>query len=355
MFSKKTLVLPWVLPRVIVRAAVLFFAVITTCEAFEIEELRVFGPADATHQLKVISTADTELFAPLIEHFIANSAETAVEYIAVSSTSLMQAIYQDKEPFDIAISSAMDLQTKLANDGYTRAHISEISRQVPGWAKWRNHVFAFTQEPAAIVYSPEALAGLPVPQTRQQLITLLRNHPQKFQRRVGTYDVRTSGLGYLFATHDARSSDIYWRLSEVMGSLNVRLYCCSGAMIEDIISGELAIAYNVLGSYAEARKKQGAEIEIIEPDDFTTVMLRSALIPANAQSPSLAGLFIDHLISASWLNSNADYYPFPEISKDPASSGTAHRPIRLGPGLLVYLDKLKRKRFMQEWVSSMIQ
>ncbi len=323
--------------------------------AFEIEEQTRLGNEDATHTLEIISTADRELFTPLLTDFLRSHPAIAINYTTVSSTELMKAIYTEGVAFDIAISSAMDLQTKLANDGFTRSHSSAISQRIPDWARWRDHVYAFTREPAAIVYSPDALQGLEIPQTRQQLIALLRNNQERLYGKVGTYDVRSSGLGYLFATHDARFSDIYWRLSEVMGSLGATLYCCSGQMIEDIESGKLAIAYNVLGSYAQARKDQGANIEIVEPADFTTVMLRSAVIPANAKQVALAGEFIDHLLSASWLNKGDTVYPFPAIDLNPASEQNAYQPIRLGPGLLVYLDDFKRRHFLREWENSMIQ
>ncbi|WP_338153270.1 hypothetical protein [Pseudophaeobacter leonis] len=92
---------------------------------------------------------------------------------------------------------------------------------------------AFTSEPAAIVINRAAFAGHVIPKTRQELIEALRARPETFHGRVGTYDVRDSGLGYLLATQDARASETYWRLMEVMGALDVRLYCCSGSMIDD--------------------------------------------------------------------------------------------------------------------------
>ena len=67
---------------------------------------------------------------------------------------------------------------------------------------------------------------------------------------MGTYDLRKSGLGYLFATQDARATETYWRLIEVMGQLETNLYCCSSDMIDDVISRTFFFAYNLLGSYA---------------------------------------------------------------------------------------------------------
>ncbi|MHA1554302.1 MAG: ABC transporter substrate-binding protein, partial [Alphaproteobacteria bacterium] len=296
--------------------------------AFEIEDRALFEVEQPSHTLTIISTADRALFAPLILAFQRVNPDIAVDYTIASSVELMKAVYDEGVAFDVVVSSAMDLQTKLANDGLTQPYRSSATSLVPDWGKWRDHVFSFTQEPAAFVLSPSAFEGLAMPRTRQELISVLRNNADRFRGRVGTYDVRTSGLGYLFATQDARTSETYWRLTEIMGSLDVRLYCCSSNMIEDVSSGRIAVAYNVLGSYARARQDLVGRIEIIEPQDFTTLMLRSAVIPANAKSPAVAGAFVDHLIRASWNGEGADFYPFPEITLLSGSVDSALKPIR---------------------------
>ncbi len=338
--------------RVPILAAVLGVLALAA-QAFEIEDQTLF-PADGADTLRVISTADTDLFAPLVRSFQAANPGIAVDYVTASSSQVMAAI-STGAAFDVAISSAMDLQTKLANDGFARTHSSAQTEALPDFGTWRDQVFAFTQESAAIVISPEAFAGLEVPQTRQQLIATLRAHPDRFSGRVGTYDVRASGLGYLFATQDARSSDTYWRLTEVMGALGAQLYCCSSDMIEDVSTGRIAVAYNVLGSYASARAALGETIQIIEPSDFTTLMLRSALIPASGARPDLGGRFVDYLIAAGWNAGNGGRDPFPPIDPDAFPGDNALRPIRLGPGLLVFLDRLKRQQFLQEWENAILQ
>lgn len=328
----------------------------TTCDGFEIEHRQEFASvAEQPVALRIISTADTDLFAPLIVSFQTENPKVAVTYHAVSSTELMRALQDERASYDIAVSSAMDLQTKLANDGLALAHKSTETNLLPDWGKWRDHVFAFTQEPAAIVLSVKAFTGLPVPQTRQDLISVLRDYPDLFRGRVGTYDLRSSGLGYLFATQDARTSETFWRLAEVMGHLDIQLYCCSGEMIDDVNSGKIAVAYNVLGSYAMARRDAKANIHIVTPQDFTTVMLRTVLIPKTAQRPVLAGKFVDHLIRAAWSDETREDYPFPNINRDPLASNTSLRPIRIGPGLLVYLDELKKRRFLKEWENAILQ
>ena len=323
--------------------------------AFEVEAHRLFAVPAPRARLAILSATDIELFAPLIEAFQAANPQVEVDYTVATSAELMKAIEDEGLPFDLVMSSAMDLQTRLANDGRTQPYRSAVTQQLPAWANWRDHVLAFTQEPAVMVFSPAAFAGLEIPRSRQALITLLRANPDRFRGRIGTYDVRSSGLGYLFATQDARSSEIYWRLTEVFGRIGTRLYCCSAQMIDDVSSGRIAVAYNVLGSYARAHQDLGEKIIIVEPEDFTTVMLRTAVIPANAPDPALAGGFIDFLLQTSWSSQAPQAFPFPPVQSEGFSGSQSLRPIPIGPGLLVFLDRLKRQRFLQEWSDAMLQ
>ncbi|RMH39535.1 MAG: ABC transporter substrate-binding protein, partial [Alphaproteobacteria bacterium] len=251
-------------------------------------------------------------------------------------------------------SSAMDLQVKLANDGLAASWRSGATAALPSWARWRNQVIAFTEEAAVVVARRDALAGTRLPETRQALITLLSAHPERFRGRIGTYDVRRSGLGYLFATEDARLSDSYWRLMQEMGNLSPRLYCCSGEMIEALERGTLAVAYNVLGSYARPRIAGRDDLVILPMRDFTNVMMRTAVIPATAPRPALAGAFIDFLLSERGRRTLERDCGLPPLGTRTAAGGSA-RPIRLGPGLLVYLDRLKRQAFLAEWAAAMVQ
>ncbi|MCG7492159.1 ABC transporter substrate-binding protein [Thalassobius sp. Cn5-15] len=319
--------------------------------AFEAEEEAWFGPEDSAQVLRIISTADIAFIAPMITSFLSAEPDSAIHYTVAGSTEVQRAIVDEGAGFDVVISSAMDLQTKLANDGWASPHLSEVTSTLPPWAVWNDMLFAFTQEPAAIVVSTTGLNGLPLPQTRNDLINLLRQHPEVFRGRTGTYDVRQSGLGYLFATQDARASEVYWRLTEVMGGLDARLYCCSSHMIDAVKSGELLIAYNVLGSYAINRDDRD-EFAIILPEDFTTVMLRTALITRNAPSPELSRRFIDHLLAASH-GSSAIPLTHPALDLDRVDPSLNR--IQVGPGLLVFLDQLKRRSFLSEWASAMFQ
>ncbi|MGB0440901.1 MAG: ABC transporter substrate-binding protein, partial [Paracoccaceae bacterium] len=274
------------------------------------EDRQIFSPPEGQTQgaippLRVLSSTDTSLFAPIIRDFVTRFPGVAVDYMVTGTADIDRVFRANPAGFDVVISSAMDLQIKLTNDGFAK-RLPAVEH--PDWAQWRQGVFAFTSEPAAIVINRAAFDGHPVPRTRQDLIAALRARPDVFRGRVGTYDVRQSGLGYLFATQDARASETFWRLMEVMGALDVRLYCCSGDMIDDLADGSIAVAYNVLGSYAVARAEASEVLTIIVPNDFATTMMRSALVAKASSEPTLAEGFVRHLIQ---LQSNGDVKDFP--------------------------------------------
>jgi len=350
--------------RLSAAALVLGLALPTIAPAFEIEAEQRFGPAGAGARIEVLSTTDIAIFAPVIEGFLRRNPALGVHYVVASSQEIYQAIATEGAAFDLVISSAMDLQMKLANDGLARALPPDqiagagAGASLPDWAHWRDLVFAVAQEPVVLLLSPQALAGgLAAPRSRRDLIALLRDHPERFRGRIGSYDPVISGAGYLFAVQDARMSDSFWRLAEVMGRLDLKLYCCSGDMIADIRAGRLLLAYNVLGSYALAGRDAGAEgaPAVIELEDFTLTLLRTALVPQSAPDPTAGVQLLGFLLSPEGQRLIGEAAGLPPIDAEAFAAHPHLRPIRLDPGLLAHLDRMTRARFLGEWQAAMDQ
>lgn len=315
--------------------------------AQEWEDERVFSKAGSVETLRILSSTDTVFFEPIIDSFLSENPEISIEYFVTGTASIDKIFRENPDKFDLVVSSAMDLQLKLVNDGFAK-RVSGIDH--PSWAQWQQSLFGFTMEPAAIVINKSAFEGQAIPQTRQELIQQLRARPDVFKDRLGTYDVRRSGLGYLFATQDARASETYWRLMEVMGGLGTTLYCCSGEMIDDLAQGKIVVAYNVLGSYAEAKQEQNEGIEVILPADFPTTMMRTAIVSNTTNKAESSALFIQHLLKAQSTALNKKSTSLPPLNLNPGQ-----QVISLEPALMTYLDKLKREKFITEWERAVIQ
>jgi len=334
--------------RYILVLMLLFWA--AQVQAVEWEDQQLFKGQSGARTLRVISSTDTAIFAPVIESFLQSNPSLNIDYKVAISADIYSEFRKNPDQYDVVVSSAMDLQLKLVNDGFAQP-VEGVAH--PEWAQWRSSLFGFTLESASIVINKAAFENLPVPDSRQEMIEVMRANSDTFSGRIGTYDVRQSGLGYLFATQDARASETYWRLMEIMGSLRTRLYCCSGAMIDDLANGTLVISYNVLGSYASAREDVADKIEVILPSDFPNTMMRTALVASKTLNSGAATLFMRHLISSRWSNPDSENIPLPPLTTFQDNSQQSI--IALNPGLMVFLDDMKRKTFIDEWESAIIQ
>ncbi|WP_284164005.1 ABC transporter substrate-binding protein [Frigidibacter sp. SD6-1] len=330
----------------------LALVVATTARAFEIEAVEDFG--SGAQRIDVLSTTDIAYMQPVIDAYLARHPDVTLHYVVASSQEVYRAVAEEDAPFDLVISSAMDLQMKIANDGLARPLPAALMSGQPGWARWRGLLVAVTQEPVVLLLGRDALPpGVSPPTTRRELIDLLRDHPDRFRGKVATYDPAVSGAGYLFAVQDARLSDAFWRLAEVMGRLDTKLYCCSAGMIGDIAEGRMLLGYNVLGSYAPGNDADG--LRIVELQDYTLTLLRTALVPQGARAPEAGAEFLAFLLSAEGQALVAEGAGLPALDADAFDRNPHLRPIRLDPGLLANLDQITRRRFLEEWRAALIQ
>lgn len=353
-------------------------------------------PAQGTQQavLSVDSSTDTVLFAPAIRDFQRRHPGVAVRYadrqsLVMHASALRRARGgalssgpDDANP-DLLISSSLDLQTLLANDGYVLPHRSAQTRALPEGAQWRDEVFSLGADPVVMVYHPRLLPPARAPQTRGQLLALLRDPDQPLMGRIGTYDATRSGLGYLLATQDARYDSTAGVLLAAMGANRVRLGDYIEPLLDELEAGRLALVYNVPASYVQARIAAGSPLRMVVAQDYTLLTTRAAVIPAAAARADLARSFLDDLLSpegqavlardtrllpirqavaagrdgramAHLAHSAAgEGAPASAWGADGTAGASAWRLLAPGLGLLVYLDPLKRRRFLQAWASSM--
>jgi len=246
----------------------------------------------------------------------------------------------------------MDLQTRLVNAGHALTWRSPHTTALPPWAHWRRQLFAIGYEPVVIVYNPQLLPAEHTPRTRQQLLERLHAPGTPLKGKVGTYDAEHSGVGYLLATQDSETGSIARALFDALGDNHVHLATHANDLLDRIARGKLTLAYNIPGSYAQARIDRGEPVAMLLPEDGTLALLRTALIPRNARHISEAGQFLDYLLSPHGQQVLARATGLTPIAAEPAGpTGQSLRPIVLGPGLLVYLDPLKRQRFLNAWRS----
>ena len=315
-----------------------------------------FGLAGAPGAITVLGTTDVALFAPLLTAFAQGVPELEIHYEQWSSTELhelaAEACRAGRAPADLIVSSAVDLQVKLVNDGCAEAHRSVLTDALPRGASWRHELFGVTEEPAVIVYNRELVPESEVPRTRFDLIDLLRPAASRYAGRVATYDIEDSGLGYLFAFADSQQATTFGALIEAFAQSGAVATCCSNEIITGVAEGRYLIAYNLLGSYAADRAETDPRLGVVAPEDYTLVLSRAALIPKGTDNPTAAGLLIDFMLSDAGRAALTSRHLIPAAGMARADQPSLYRPIALSPTLLLGLDQRKRADFLALWRAS---
>ncbi|MCY6382554.1 ABC transporter substrate-binding protein [Hoeflea prorocentri] len=320
------------------------------------------GENGPVRTLNVYSTLDETVSRPLIDAFQKANPGIAVSYEDLQSLDIYERILRETDEgqtADLVISSAMDLQVKLANDGYAREVSGAEVDGWPNWAKWRDSVFGLTFEPSVIVYHKPSFEGVGVPRNRAELIGLLKTSEAELYGRIATYDVERSGLGFLFLARDREHSRDIWSLVSAFGTAGVKLYSNSSAILDRVADGRFALGYNILGSYAQSWASRIPDLGIILPEDYTVVMSRIALVPEAAADPDLGEAMLAFLMSEEGQTIMARDARLPALHPLVEGDNTASalrsrfgarlRPISISPGLVVYLDQVKRARFISRW------
>lgn len=324
----------------------------------------VFGAAHAQQSttIKVYSATDTSAIKAVIDAFEIINPAVKVSYLEFNTRELYEIILKGVDDVDLVISSSMDLQTDLVNRGDAFPFSPPNANELPSWSNWLSSLYGFTYEPVAMVYNKAAFSGRKLPETRSQLAAMIRDDPAFFNGRVGTYDIALSGVGYMFATQDALRDVQFSRVIESFGRAEAKTYCCTSEVTDRVANGELVFGYNVIGSYALAAAQNDDRLGITLFSDYALVMSRSAFIAKSSTHKDEAALFISFLLSKEGqaiIAEKSALLPLdPETHTSPTvsllKSSKALLPIRLGPGLLTYLDQIKRTRFLRDWESSMV-
>lgn len=315
----------------------------------------------------VYGTTDMAVARYLVRDFMALYPGLGVDYRDIDSGEIYRRFLREAAAgtasADVLWSSAMDLQVKLVNDGHALRYASPETPNLPAWAVWKAEAYGTTFEPIGFAYNKQLLPEAEVPRTHGELIQLLSRPGGRFKARVSTYDLENSGLGFLFATQDARTSPMFWDVAKALGRNDTRLQTSTAAMLESLGSGRSVLAYNVLGSYAYARAHQDPSTGFVYPRDYTLVVSRIAFINRRAPHPNAARLWLDYLLSKrgqTVMALQSDLFALrTDIEGGQTAAtlartlGTSLKPIAIGPGLMVYLDQAKRGDFLQEWKRAM--
>lgn len=317
-------------------------------------------------QIKIFGATYFSQMKPLIDDFSDRHPDIQIEYQWMSSQQLDRYIREQQSPQpDITISSVMHLQLSLVNDGYARTYKRPLQSPSihPSWSQWRDELYGFSFEPAVIVFNRAFLTGKTVPTNRLELLSFIRRHSEEFMGKIGLYDIRHVGIGYLLWAFERQQERNYGQFLELFNHHYARTFDSSRSMLEAISNGEIIMGYNVLGSYAQSWRQLSDKIQIMSMSDYTPVITRTAFINRTTKNVQSAQLFVDYLLSSSGQWVMAEQTNMSPIRTDINSVNSASymrqeyaeqlKPLPLDVRLLVFSDISKQQVVITEWENAL--
>lgn len=313
--------------------------------------------------VSIYSATDLSLVQPMIDAFNAKYPEIRVDYNDLNTNIIYNRVISEAAAGqvggDVVWNSAMDLQMRLAKDGYIDSYESDQKAALPEWAEYEGQLYAATVEPIGIIYNKLAIPEDKVPTTRAALTAFFAS--PEAAGKVATFDPEKSGIGFLIQTNDANTTEGFWEMIEAFGGAGGKVYSSTGSMRETVSSGENVVAFNLIGSYALDWAKDSQTLGVAFDPEHTAAFSRLAGILAKAPHPNAAKVFLDFLLSQEG-QSQLAAHGLPSVRTDVTTGfnldtigarvGGHLAPIPVDETLLDYSDPMKRVKFLREWTGS---
>lgn len=326
---------------------------------------RLVEAAQREGSVVVYSVLSSKAAQPLIRDFEALYPGIKVHYDGESGSNDMDARFrrERKEGLasaDVVWSSAMDMQMQLVKEGFAASYRSTEARNLPRWANYKGLAYGTTLEPVVFVYNKQQLSGSDIPQDHDALVALLDAQPDRFQGKVTGFDLRKSGVGFMFAVQDQAN---YPRLDALLASFGSAGFAPSGGtgdMLIGINEGKYLLGYNMMGAYAQSRsRKDLPNLGVVFPKDYTLALSRIILLNRAAAHPNAARLWLDYTLSARGQKVLGDAMELYPIRDDVEATYTASglrgeigkslRPIPIDMRLTDALEPTRHAALIEAW------
>ncbi|QQM32036.1 sensor histidine kinase N-terminal domain-containing protein [Martelella lutilitoris] len=311
-------------------------------------------PADLNAQqpepgLTIVSTLPRDNMSPLLDWIAGRFPSLAINYTSLRPPQIAALVRTPTfGSADIVLLPAPDISVSLSNNGFVRPLADFIASTGPDGrpAHWRNELFEMHSDPAVFVIRKEGtMATGDLPTTRLALARALEQSPSPYYQRIGIVNVGIDSISYLLATQDSLRSALSWRLARDFGSVQARIFETGAELLTALAAGEIDLGYNIPLSSVISAQANGARIDYIEPQDYLLSVPWTIFVPDKSTHP-LAAFVAAEILSAEGRAVFASDVLGLAIRAD--APGSEQR-ITLGPELLVFLDTIKRGRFLDNW------
>lgn len=317
--------------------------ILFSIEASALEVEGEFFVGQGEDEITVIGTSEFARVQPVFAGFVGSQKAVRVRYLQMSSRDIDQAVRSGlSADIDLVMSSAVDLQVRLVNDGFARPLDQGLTRHL----NWRGELIQLSVEPIVTIFNKTRWRELEHARTRRELVALIESDPKK-RLKLTMYDPAISGVGYLLSRQDLVQDEHFWSLLDAFGSRAFVPNCCSGDMIDQVVAGDSDLAYNVLESYVLPRLANAPNLRVLRFDDYQLAIPRTAFVPSQANDVELANALVGFFLSQ-----DGQSRLLPSVRLDVLRvnrKGGPIKPIRMTPALVVHLDEVNRRRFFQRW------
>ena len=254
----------------------------------------------------------------------------------------------------------MDMQMQLVKQGFAAPYRSPEARKLPKWANYKGMAYGTTLEPVVFVYNKQFVAGDDIPRDHDSFAALLNAQGERFRGKVTGFDLRKSGVGFMFAVQDQAHYPQLNTLLSAFGRADFQPSGGTGDMLTGINQGKYLLGYNMMGAYAQSRsRKDLPNLGVVYPKDFTLALSRVAFVNRAAAHPNAARLWLNYMLSARGQKVLGDAMELYPIRDDVVASYTASglrrevgaslRPIPIDMRLTDTLEPTRHSALLAAW------
>jgi len=255
---------------------------------------------DEGGQLDIYSNTSEENWAPIFRDF--KKKYPWVEEVSANdldSDEVFQKVLSEQatggSPADLVVSNASVAWADFAaREGTLLDYESPELGEVPDFAQLLPNVYAMSTDPMTIAYNTELITEAPTGIT--DLADLAEADPDVFEDKVTVRDPESS-FGFTVTHAFTEANTEGWDDLERLLPFT-RAETSSGTQMEKILAGEYVAGFFISGgpAFPVVADSDGL-VDVVYPEDGTTVLPRGIGIAAEAPHPATSKLFIDFLLS----------------------------------------------------------
>lgn len=255
---------------------------------------------DEGGELVIYSNTSEENWAPIFRDF--QKKFPWVEKVSANdldSDEVFQRVLSEQStgssPADLVVSNAAVAWADFAErEGTLMDYESPELSEVPEFGELLPNVYAMSTDPMTIAYNTELMAEAPT--GIASLADIAEADPETYQEKITVRDPESS-FGFTVTHAFTEANDAGWDDLERLLPFT-RAETSSGTQMEKILAGEYLAGFFISGgpAFPVVADSQGL-VDVVYPEDGTTVLPRGIGIAADAPHPATSKLFIDFLLS----------------------------------------------------------